>query len=246
MSVRGVLGLAALAAGGYWLFLQLSGAGPRRVATNTRTSTGSSTNTNTPNYTVFTPAAPQQEEQPWWKLFVNGLQPVSSGGASNGGSMSYEKAYNARGRSYEPVIRAAATRHGVPVDILMRLAWAESTFNPSAQGPMTQYGQALGMFQFIPSTAESLGVDPLDVNSAADGAARYLARLHGRFGSWPLALAAYNWGEGNLNSMLTRGYWGSRRSTSIPSETIAYVDKIMGVDLVATIRNEQQERGLYA
>lgn len=145
-------------------------------------------------------------------------------------SMSYDTAYRLRGKNYEAIIAAAEVKHGIPTGLLMRQAWAESSFDPNA---VNSYSGAQGMFQFMPETAAWLKVDPFDVRSAADGAGRYMKYLYGRFNSWPLALAAYNWGEGNLSKALA----GTRTP---PKETTDYVAKIMGTDLVALI---DQRRG---
>jgi soluble lytic murein transglycosylase-like protein len=55
---------------------------------------------------------------------------------------------------------------------------------------------ALGLAQLMPATARSLGVDPHDINQNLDGGARYLRRQYETFGTWQLALAAYNAGPG--------------------------------------------------
>ncbi|MDP2085201.1 MAG: lytic transglycosylase domain-containing protein [Gemmobacter sp.] len=86
--------------------------------------------------------------------------------------------------------RAAATRHNVPEDLFLRLVQQESGFNP---GAVSSKG-ATGLAQLMPDTARLLGVDISDPHQNLDGGARYLARMHARFGNWRLALAAYNAG----------------------------------------------------
>jgi soluble lytic murein transglycosylase-like protein len=148
---------------------------------------------------------------------------------------SFESAYKARGYAYAKVIHDAELKHGMPRDLLLRMAWAESNFNPNARSG----AGALGMFQFMPDTAKGLGFDPLNWKAAADGAGRYMSYLYGRFKSWPLAIAAYNGGEGNLSRFLKTGYWGRRKLTEPPDETQTYVEKITGHDLVALLNDER-------
>lgn len=93
---------------------------------------------------------------------------------------------------YQPLIEQASTAYGVPDDLLSALLHQESGFDPLARSA----AGALGIAQFLPSTARGLGVDPLDPNSAIPGAAKLLASYYRRFGSWELALAAYNAGPG--------------------------------------------------
>ena len=88
--------------------------------------------------------------------------------------------------------RAAARRHGVPEDLFLRLVRQESGWNPAAQS----HKGAVGLAQLMPQTARVLGVDPRDPEQNLDGGARYLAQQFRRFGSWRLALAAYNAGPG--------------------------------------------------
>lgn len=93
------------------------------------------------------------------------------------------------------LLNAAEARHGIPAGLLVRQAWQESHFNPTV---VNQRSGAKGLMQFMDATAAEWGVNVFDPASAADGAARYMAWLYGRVGSWSLALAAYNWGIGNV------------------------------------------------
>ncbi|MCC7319765.1 MAG: lytic transglycosylase domain-containing protein [Rubellimicrobium sp.] len=88
------------------------------------------------------------------------------------------------------VARSAALRHGVPEDLFLRLVQQESGWNSGAVSPKG----AIGLAQLMPETAAILGVDPADPEDNLDGGARYLRRQFDRFGTWPLALAAYNAG----------------------------------------------------
>lgn len=93
---------------------------------------------------------------------------------------------------YLDVAKAAATRHGVPVDLFLRLVQQESGWNPTA---VSSKG-ALGLAQLMPGTAKLLKVDPTDPAQNLDGGARYLMEQYRTFGTWRLALAAYNAGPG--------------------------------------------------
>lgn len=91
-----------------------------------------------------------------------------------------------------PMAKAAARKHGVPEDLFARLVQQESGWNPTAKSNKG----ALGLAQLMPKTARALRVDPLDPQENLEGGARYLAKQYRKFGSWPLALAAYNAGPG--------------------------------------------------
>lgn len=100
-------------------------------------------------------------------------------------------AYSGRYKGpYLATAQAAARRHGVPEDLFLRLVQQESGFKVAA---VSSKG-AVGLAQLMPGTAKDLGVDPLDPAQNLDGGARYLKRQYARFGSWRLALAAYNAG----------------------------------------------------
>lgn len=111
--------------------------------------------------------------------------------------------------------QAAATRHGVPVGLFQRLVEQESGWNASARSVKG----AMGLAQLMPDTALALGIDPLDPVQNLDGGARYLRAQFEMFGSWPLALAAYNAGPGAV-----------ARYDGIPpfAETQNYVQVILG------------------
>ena len=124
-----------------------------------------------------------------------------------------------RGRykgKYLNVAKAAARRHGVPEDLFLRLVQQESGWNPTAKSHKGAYGLA----QLLPATARYLGVDPSDPAQNLDGGAKYLKEQYREFGSWRLALAAYNAGPGAVKKYNgvppfreTRNYvkiiWGS-------------------------------------
>lgn len=118
---------------------------------------------------------------------------------------------------YTPTINAAAQQHGLDPKILTALLKQESGFNPNAVSPKG----AQGIAQFMPATAQEMGVNPLDPNSAIPGAAKYLAQNRDKFGGDMVkALAAYNWGPGNVAK------WDGDIS-KLPPETQKYVQAIM-------------------
>lgn len=121
---------------------------------------------------------------------------------------------NYRGQ-YLDMARQAARRHGIPEDLFLRLIQQESNWNPRAKS----HKGALGLAQLMPQTAASLGVNPLVPTENLRGGAKYLAQQYRSFGSWRLALAAYNAGPAAV-----RKYGG------VPpyKETRNYVRKILG------------------
>lgn len=108
---------------------------------------------------------------------------------------------------YVDALRAAEARYGIPSGLLVAQAWQESRFNP---GAVNSGSGAQGIMQFMPATAAEWGVQPFDAVSAIDGAGRYMAWLYRQVGDWKLALAAYNWGVGNIKR---RGFEAAPRET---------------------------------
>ncbi len=117
----------------------------------------------------------------------------------------------AAGQQYDAAFQQAEERYSLPAGLLSRIAYQESRYDPAA---VSQAG-ALGLMQFMPGTAADYGIDPLDPYQSIDATGRYLRWLFGRLGSWRLALAAYNFGIGNVE-----------RGRSWPAETVAYVSDI--------------------
>lgn len=88
--------------------------------------------------------------------------------------------------------KSAARQHRIPEDLFLRLVQQESAWNPGARS----HKGAMGLAQLMPQTARALGVDPNDPAQNLEGGARYLRTQYDKFGSWRLALAAYNAGPG--------------------------------------------------
>lgn len=108
-------------------------------------------------------------------------------GLDPGAQLRYAGRY--RGR-YMTLARAAARRYGIPEGLFLRLVQQESGWN---HGAVSSKG-ARGLAQLMPATARKLGVDAQDAAENLRGGARYLKMMYQRFGSWRLALAAYNAG----------------------------------------------------
>ena len=139
----------------------------------------------------------------------------------------------ARVESLRPAIDPILQGEGVPVE-LAAVVLVESGGNTSALSPKG----ARGLWQLMPDTARRYGLvvdgvrdERVDIEKSTRAAARYLSDLHLQFGSWPLALAAYNTGEQNLRRAIDRG-----RSTEfnvlsssflLPLETRNYVPAVL-------------------
>ncbi len=116
-----------------------------------------------------------------WGLETDNLGPFK-GRKYNG---KYKGAYLATAKS-------AAQRYGVPEDLFLRLVQQESGWSPQARS----HKGAIGLAQLMPQTARKMGVNPHDPQQNLHGGAKYLAMQYKKFGSWRLALAAYNAGPG--------------------------------------------------
>lgn len=120
-----------------------------------------------------------------------------------------------------------------PADVVRAVIDIESKGRFNVSGPSTRYGRARGPMQLMPKTAEMLGINIDDPADNIAGGALYLKQMEQRFGSWPLALAAYNWGPGNIsrnirqlkNRDLAITWENLVKHTSIPRETREYVMK---------------------
>lgn len=130
---------------------------------------------------------------------------------------------------FVPKLKPVFTNERVPAELVW-LAEVESGFNPRARSPVG----AAGLFQLMPATAKRYGLRrwPWDQRyqpgPAATAAAKYLKQLHAQFGNWPLALAAYNAGEGTVQRLLERQKARSfdQIATRLPAETQMFVPKV--------------------
>lgn len=104
--------------------------------------------------------------------------------------------YPPEGEPYRPLIEQTERENGLPPLLLARLLAKESSFNPNA---VNLTSGAQGIAQFMPATARDIGLtNPFDPNQAIPAAGRYLAWLRSQVSGWIEALAAYNWGIGNV------------------------------------------------
>lgn len=157
-----------------------------------------------------------------WLLLGAGVLMLTAGGAT------VLADWKRRGAKYLPLLNAAERKYGIPRDLLARQAYQESRFREDIITGVTRSpAGAIGIMQIIPKWHPSL--DPgdaaaderaaLDPARAIDYAARFLSSLHRQFGTWSLALAAYNAGPGNV-----------QKYNGIPpfKETRDYVAQILG------------------
>jgi hypothetical protein len=156
--------------------------------------------------------------EPWHYGYTRGTGSSSVGFGAPGGDGRATRAVQAFVPArFAPLIIRAAQRWSVSAHLLAAQLYAESGFNPFARSP----AGAEGIAQFMPGTAEAIGLlDPFDPGAAINAQAHLMRDLLGRFGSVPLALAAYNAGPGAVAAC-----------GCIPPfpETRAYVTKILGL-----------------
>ena len=145
-----------------------------------------------------------------------------------------------RSGKYVELMKEILKNKNVPEDIVF-LSLIESGFNPYAYS----VARAVGPWQFISATAKRYGLvidwwrderrDPVKSTAAA---ANYLSDLYGMFGSWNLAMAAYNAGEGRIMKALKRSksddYWPLLNTSHIKSETKNYVPRFIAASNIAS------------
>ena len=122
-----------------------------------------------------------------------------------------------RAAPFLAAFRASELKYGLPPDLLNRVAYQESRYNPDALSPVG----ATGIMQFMPATAVEFGIDPTDPFQSIDAAGKYLSQLYRQFKSWPIAIAAYNWGPGNMKKHLVKH--GRLNIAALPDETRKYL-----------------------
>ncbi len=146
-------------------------------------------------------------------------------------------AFQRSGR-YKAMIQRVMAEEGVPQDLIY-LAVAESGFQPRA---INRKSRAGGMWQFMPSDsyglARNLYVDErFDPEKSTRAYARYMKFIYNQLGDWYLAMAAYDWGAGNVQRAVQKtGYadfWELYRRNNLPAETKNYVPEILAAIIIA-------------
>lgn len=146
--------------------------------------------------------------------------------------------YAQRAGRYGPVLSKILNDQGLPRDLIY-LAMAESGFNNRARS----WAKAVGPWQFMPFTGRRFGLevdfylderrDPLKATVASS---MYLRALYDMFGSWELACAGYNAGEGKIKRAIkryrTKDFWKIARGRYLRPETKNYVPKIMALAII--------------
>ena len=140
-----------------------------------------------------------------------------------------------RSRPYLYHILSEVEKRNMPSEIAL-LPFIESAFVTKARSHVG----ASGLWQFMPATGRHYGLAQNniydgrhDIYASTNAALNYLQYLHNMFGDWPLALAAYNWGEGNVSRAVNRarsqGLEPVYENLNMPNETRNYVPKLLAV-----------------
>ena len=147
----------------------------------------------------------------------------------------YVQRMTERGGRYLFHVVEELDKRGMPTELAL-LPFIESAFNPQAMS----VARASGMWQFMPATGKDFDLkqnlfrdDRRDVLASTRAALDYLQMLYGQFNDWQLALAAYNWGQGNVQRAVDRnlkaGLDADYDSLRMPDETRNYLPKLQAV-----------------
>lgn len=145
-----------------------------------------------------------------------------------------------RSQKYLFYVVEEVEKRGMPTEIAL-LPMIESAYNPKAYSR----SHAAGIWQFIPSTGKHFGLQQnwwvdnrRHVTAATQAALDYLQKLYDLFGSWDLALAAYNSGEGTVGRAIAKnqksGLPTDYQSLTLPLETVEYVPKLQAIKNIVT------------
>jgi membrane-bound lytic murein transglycosylase D len=155
------------------------------------------------------------------------------------GRATFTHLYKRSGR-YREMVRRTLRKKGLPEDLVW-VAMIESGFDPTARSA----AGAVGMWQFTAGSGKIYGLNQdrwvdqrMNPQASTDAAAEFFSDLHRRFGSWELALAAYDMGYGGVSSVVrrynTNDFWAlAQTEGSLPWETTLYVPKIVAVSVVS-------------
>jgi membrane-bound lytic murein transglycosylase D len=162
---------------------------------------------------------------------------ISYFSSSSGGHAHLLRSLERAGK-YKEMISKNLRDQGVPQDLIY-LAVAESGFQPQALNARSGAG---GMWQFMPTGSYGLARngwfdERFDPQKSSLAYARYMKTLYNQFGDWYLAMAAYDWGPGNVQRAVMRtGYadfWELYRRNVLPAETKNYVPGIIAAIIMA-------------
>jgi membrane-bound lytic murein transglycosylase D len=143
-----------------------------------------------------------------------------------------------RSGRYRAMIQRVMSDEGVPQDLIY-LAVAESGFQPQAVNRRSRAG---GMWQFMPTgnyglTRNGYTDERFDPEKSTRAYARYMKYLYNQLGDWYLAMAAYDWGAGNVQRAVQKtGYadfWELYKRNNLPGETKNYVPEILAAIIIA-------------
>ena len=140
-----------------------------------------------------------------------------------------------RARPYLHYIVSELDKRNMPMEIAL-LPVVESGFKPYVYSN----SGAAGLWQFMPRTGKVFGLEQngwydgrRDIVSSTNAALDYLQKLHGYFGDWQLAIAAYNGGEGRVGRAIKKNKKAGKAtdfwSLDLPAETTAYIPKLMAI-----------------
>lgn len=133
---------------------------------------------------------------------------------------------------YEPQIRAEAVRQGIDPDMAVRLFKTESAGNANAIGPETKTGErAVGLGQMMQAAAKDMGLKPEDrtnPDKSIPASIGYFKKQLNTFKDPQIALAAYNYGPGNVQKHLAKND-GQLNPAGLPKETADYINKILPI-----------------
>ena len=217
--------------------------------------------TNSLNFNSITPLNKPQDIA-LNKVEINLWQRIYSGytikNKNNLRSKKYEDWYSARPEYLERMmdrtekylfyVVGEVEKRGMPSEIAL-LPMIESAYNPIANSK----SKAVGIWQFIPSTGRFYGLKQdwwqdkrRNVVDATNAALDYLQKLHALFGTWDLALAAYNAGEGTISRAIAsnraKGLPSDYAHLKLPKETKDYVPKLQAIKNIISNPNQY---GLY-
>lgn len=134
---------------------------------------------------------------------------------------------------YKDLANQAEKPHGLPANLLVNLLQAESAYNPDIiSGKRKSSAGAIGIAQFMPTTAKEYNIDPTNPEQSIDAAAKYLKGSYKVFGNWEDSVRSYNAGIGAVKQ------WKAGKR-GLPKETVDYANKIFGTNNIGEVSQQQ-------